>query len=67
MWATLSRKCTVGHSNCYFQRMNVGDCFMWCYFCPITSIHRVRVGSLHEDIREDPGSQTHVNSTLTGK
>ena len=38
---------------------------MLCYFCPITSIQCVRVGSLH--VGEDPGSQTLVNSTSTWK
>ena len=64
---TLNRNLTVGHSNCYFQIIHVGDYFMLCYFGPVTSIQCVGLESLHEDLGDDPGSQTRVNSTLTGK
>ena len=44
----------------------MGAYLIFCYFCPET-ISNVLVGSLHEDLEEDPGSWSYGNFILTRK
>ena len=45
----------------------MGDYSILCYFCPITILFSVLVGSHGEGLKEDPGCWTHIGSTLTRK
>ena len=59
-------KIRVHHIDC-FPRKVMWIIILFCATCVLQLIFKVLVGSLHEDLQEDPGSWTYVNSTLTEK
>lgn len=54
----------MGHNNCFPKKLLLVISLFSTMFV-LHIMFSVLVGSLYEDVGEDPGSWTHVNSTLS--